>query len=149
MNPPLTQKWALYRSDLGDYMKRWIFRTPWGTLRIHKIMRSDEGRDFHDHPFSFTSIILSGGYFEHRPGCRCGITREGSTRWVAGPCQRFYAPAIVRRKAEDFHRLELTRPAWTFVISSPYFRQWGFLLGDGRWIHYKEYHRSFYEEPKP
>lgn len=140
-DPPASQRWALYASHLGDYMKRWIFRTPWGTLRVHKIQQSDEGRDFHDHPFDFTSLIFRGGYIEHRPGCWCPVwTGDGPV--PPSPCRVFLAPTIVRRKATDFHRLEL-KPwigsAWTFVISSRYFRPWGFLLRDGSWVHYQEY----------
>ena len=58
------------RSDLigGDYMRRWTLRTPIGMLRLHHILRGDDDREFHDHPFDFTSIILAGGYVEHRPG---------------------------------------------------------------------------------
>jgi hypothetical protein len=156
MLPEHGKRWALYASHLGDYMRRWIFRTPWGTLRLHNIRESDAGRDFHDHPFSFTSVILRGGYIEHRPGCVCDGDAHGF-RWGAwdapglvavGPCRRFIAPAIVRRKATDFHRLELLdgAHAWTFVISSDYHRTWGFLLPNGTWIHYADYHRSFYGE---
>jgi hypothetical protein len=140
MNPPFSQKWALYASHLGSYMRRWIFKTPWGTLRIHNILKSDEGRDFHDHPFSFLSFIFRGGYIEHRPGCTC----DNGVDYPVTPCRRYSAPAVVHRRAEDMHRLELAAPAWTFVISSRYFRQWGFLLSDGRWVNYKEYERSYY-----
>jgi hypothetical protein len=144
MQPGHGQRWALYASHLGDYMRRWIFRTPWGTLRVHNIRESDAGRDFHDHPFSFTSVILRGGYIEHRPGCLCDETGVDDTT-----CGIYMAPAIVRRNATDFHRLELIggAPAWTFVISSDYQRTWGFLLPNGTWIHYADYHRSFYGEP--
>lgn len=109
-------------------------------------MKSDAGRDHHDHPFDFYSLILWGGYLEHRPGCLCfveGKTRDEDPHWreiVATGC-RYYGPgSIVRRKAEDYHRLELVNgPAWTFVITGPYRRTWGFLV-NGEWIHYKKYH---------
>lgn len=136
-DPPSSQRWALYASHLGNYMRRWILRTPWGTLRIHNILRSDEGRDFHDHPFDFTSVILRGGYREHVPGCAC----ESDVPWET-PCRSYSAPAIVRRKAEDLHRLDLPRPAWTFVVSSRYLRKWGFLTPSG-WVPYDCYDRSF------
>ncbi len=135
MNPPNSQRWALYASHLGEYMRRWILRTPWGTLRLHNIMRSDEGRDFHDHPFHFTSLILWGGYTEHRPGCNesaCG-------------CQSYGHGDIIRRKATDIHRLELLNgSAWTLVLSSRYLRVWGFLLKTGEWVNHSDYHRSYY-----
>lgn len=135
--------WELYASHLGDYMRRWIARSPWGTLRIHNILRSDEGRDVHDHPFDFTSIILRGGYIEHRLGCDC-LFRGGRTYEIDPSTCREYTPgSIVRLKAEEFHRLELHNgPAWTFVIAGPYRRVWGFQTKNG-WIRADEYHRRF------
>lgn len=133
-------KWAIYSSHLGGYMRRWILRTPWFTLRIHNILTSDAGRDFHDHPFDFVSVIFRGGYIEHRPGCWC---RYNVT---TAPCQYFGPSTIVRRRAEDLHRLELVNgPAWTFVISSNYRRDWGFQLQDGSWVPFQKYPRSYYE----
>lgn len=152
-DPPFHQRWALYRSDLGDYMRRWILRTPWGTLRIHNILKSDEGRDFHDHPFSFASFVLRGGYIEHRPGCQCDPPSPhlSDVDWCAAmmhqicdpnPCRQVFPGEVVRRKATDLHRLELDRPAWTLVITSRYFRMWGFQTAKG-WIPYREYERSY------
>lgn len=131
--------WKLYRSHLGAYMRRWIARCPAGTLRLHNIQQSDEGRDLHDHPFDFTSLILKGGYVEHRPDCLCD-------KFVPSlpPC-RFYGPgSVVRRRAEDLHRLELVNgPAWTLVLTGPYHRMWGFDTPDG-WVPFDEYRRSYY-----
>lgn len=144
MNPPHGQRWALYASHLGSYMRRWIFRFAGRTLRIHNILESDAGRDFHDHPFDFTSLILKGGYLEHRPGCICGTffddCGEDSPCWFYGP------GSIVRRRATDLHRLEITDgPAWTLVLTSQYKRNWGFLTPRG-WVRFQDYERSFYRE---
>ena len=88
-------RWGLYAEHLGNYMRRWIARCPWFTLRLHNILQSDEGRDHHDHPFDFTSLILRGGYVEHRPGCDCFTPDEQLGRLTE--C-RFYGPgSIVRR----------------------------------------------------
>lgn len=143
-DPPRSRRWALYSSHLGDYMRRWILRTPWGTLRIHNILKSDDGRDFHDHPFHFTSVILRGGYTEHAPGCACEVTRALGAEPLA-PCAHYSAPAVIRRRATDLHRLELEGPAWTFVVSSRYLRKWGFQTAAG-WVPYDEYERSFYRQ---
>lgn len=142
-----SRKWSFGRDDLSDYMHRWIIRTPWFTIRLHKILRSDAGRDFHDHPFKFTSRILSGGYIEHVPGCKC-IFRGGvffAYGW-ATPCDTFSAGDVVKRNATAFHRLELLTdtPTWTLVFTSGYFREWGFLLPSGAWARhdvYKTYKR--------
>lgn len=69
-------------------------------------------------------MILAGGYVEHRPG---GVSR----RCLPGD--------VVRRRAEDLHRLELLKSsAWTLVVTGPIRRQWGFQTEDG-WILAGEY----------
>ena len=124
------RQWKLpgleYRSDLigGDYMRRWVIRTILGTIRLHHILRGDSDRDFHDHPMSFLSIIIFGGYIEYRP---------------SGIRKRFLPGSIVIRKAEDLHRLQLLKKsAWTLVFALPVRRKWGFMTEDG-WIVAGEY----------
>lgn len=134
------------------YMIRYRFLPEsWPGLRVHKILRSDGGRDLHDHPFTFISFILKGGYYEYRD--------DGSKTW--------YGPgSVVYRKAETLHRLELPQkfetlklagvdgysftsfvptgeeqPAWTFVLRGPYRRTWGFQVGDN-WINYQDYRNN-------
>ena len=34
---------------------------------IHKILKSDDDKDLHDHPWDFFHLILSGGYWEEIP----------------------------------------------------------------------------------
>jgi len=115
-----------YTSDLiaHDYMRRWILRTPWKIFRLHHILRSDADRHFHDHPMDFTSFILAGGYVEYTPN---------------NPPRVCYPGDVVRRKAEDLHFLKLRgTSAWTFLITGPYRRSWGFQTEDG-WIAASEY----------
>lgn len=137
--------WRLYASHLGSYMRRWILRSPYGTLRLHNIQESDSGRDFHDHPFRFTSLILKGGYLEHRPGCVCGDPTAAACD--LGPCRFYGSGSVVHRRASDLHRLELVNgPAWTLVLTGPYHRDWGFQTADG-WVPFQDYERSFYRGP--
>lgn len=115
-----------YLSDViaHDYMRRWIIKTPWVLLRLHKIMRGDARDHFHDHPFDFVSLILKGGYVEHRP--------DTYPRWC-------FPGDIIRRRATDLHYLDLIDgPTWTFVIASPEYRRWGFRTENG-WIDNSEY----------
>lgn len=119
------RRWRLggfeYRSDrvAHDYMRRWMLKTPWGMLRLHHILRSDDRSHFHDHPFGFVSLILAGGYIEFRPNQDPQIYRPGS---------------VVVRRAEDLHNLELReRSAWTLLLTTPFYREWGFATEHG-WI---------------
>jgi hypothetical protein len=141
--PPKGTRWALYSHHLGTYMRRWIWKTPWGTLRLHNILRSDDDRHLHDHPFDFTSFLLSGGYTEET---------QGEQHWTAGilvadvRVRRWWPRfSIVRKRAEDAHRLILDRPLWTFVVSGLKRRAWGFHTEKG-WIVHTRYLDLFPEE---
>lgn len=115
-----------YKSDeiANSYMRRWVLLTPWFILRLHHILRSDSDRHFHDHPMDFTSFILVGGYTEYTP---------------EQPPRTYYPGDIVRRKAEDLHFLKLRgETAWTFLVTGPYRRDWGFATEDG-WIKADKY----------
>lgn len=114
--------WAIGRDRIGDYMRRWFFWCPWFGVRLHHILRSDDDRALHDHPWDFVSIILWGAYYEVLPDERGPQFR----RWM------------IRHKAEDLHRLVLHRPAWTLVFTGPKRKSWGFLF-DGRMIPWREY----------
>lgn len=147
--PPKGTRWALYSHHLGTYMRRWIWKTPWGTLRLHNILRSDDDRHLHDHPFDFTSFLLSGGYTEETPR---GEHPTGGFAWRPGfdrkdPRERRWWPrfSIVRKRAEQCHRLILDRPLWTFVISGLKRRAWGFHTEQG-WIVHTRYLDLFPEE---
>lgn len=147
--PPKGTRWALYSHHLGTYMRRWIWKTPWGTLRLHNILRSDDDRHLHDHPFDFTSFLLSGGYTEETPR---GEHPKGGFAWQPGfdrkdPRERRWWPrfSIVRKRAEQCHRLILDRPLWTFVVSGLKRRSWGFHTEKG-WIVHTRYLDLFPEE---
>jgi len=116
---------------------------------LHKIVRSDDPI-FHDHPWSYITIILSGGYYEYTPIFNAEGKKIGElSRWC-GP------GTIIKRKATDMHYLELDaeRPATTLFIMGPQKREWGFLVeakkGKFRWVkneHYltswKDYHSKY------
>jgi len=82
---------------------------------LHKIFLSDSD-DMHDHPWSFVSIILKGGYWEYS---------EYGKKWRG-------VGSIAYRPAERFHRIELdnNKPVWTLCFVGPFKRNWNFLKGD-------------------
>ena len=91
---------------------------------VHKFLKSDPD-DLHDHPWSYFTCVLSGGYTEHTPSgkfwrnpltCRCG-------------------------KPGDLHRIELDSSVgdcWTLFIPGQKKREWGFMTDEG-WVSNKEY----------
>jgi hypothetical protein len=117
-------------SHLPGYMERyWLihYRNPLGlALRVHHILRSDE-RDFHNHPWSYLTLILRGGYFEVTPERRDGA--------VVGERRRWYGPgSLLWRRAGWYHRLEIPpgQTAWTLFGTGRMRRHWAFLEPDGR-----------------
>lgn len=125
------------------YLKRW-FLTPWSddshklkrkrlpNVFLHQILRSDDDRALHDHPWNNLSIILRGGYMEY-------MFERPPVNGVELPniiCKRRRFGSIVFRKAEMAHRLELHRqwlnltqpekPCWSIFITWRKRREWGF-----------------------
>ncbi len=122
--------------DGEPYLVRYrLIRTPWGGLYLHHILRSDKARHLHDHPFDFWTLIIWGSYEEFRPALR----EEGSTEVMRGsdPYRRSWL-SLIRRRAEDLHRIELTRPCWTLFWRGPNRREWGFDTEEG-WVDWKAY----------
>lgn len=139
--------WGFYASHIGSpgnvYMRRFIFLLPFGlgTIRLHHIVRSDDDRHLHDHPFDFVSFLLSGDYVETTP-----LTWAPGRKYEPGvdPTKTRAWPrfSIVRKRAEDLHCLSLKRPVWTLVFSGPKRRDWGFATERG-WISNHEYLDAF------
>jgi hypothetical protein len=98
-------------------------------IRVHEILRSDEGREPHDHPWPYLTIILKGGYFENRYSDAGEFT---GMRWH-GP------GSIIFRPANSWHMLELDgKPATTLFITGRKSQTWGFNV-DGAKVPYYEY----------
>jgi hypothetical protein len=130
---------------LTGYMERWwLFgsrRTndaaldrPWPiTARIHHILRSDNDRHLHDHPWWNISIVLRGGYWEWTPK---------NPRDPAGPqVKTWRGPgSIVFRRASAVHRLELPAgtSTWSLFVMGPKSQAWGFYTPDGK-VHWRDY----------
>lgn len=147
------------KNSAGEiYMERyWLFKPgtlPFGyTVRLHKILKSDDDRALHDHPWAFTSIILSNGYIEvlgqwkswdeMKYGMlsldsRLTVTQDSEGRWIA---YRWVGQGEINSAdATTWHRLILlnSKPTWSLFISGKREHGWGFLL-DGRKIGWKQY----------
>jgi hypothetical protein len=126
--------------DREPYMTRfYLWRCDSFNIYIHHLMRNDMD-DFHDHPWAFVSLILKGGYIEVTPNnipdglaqeliyLRTKWKRTNSDTWeVIRPFR------LVFHRAEDAHKLILRntrqrgpKPCWSFVITGPKRRSWGF-----------------------
>jgi hypothetical protein len=114
------------------YMERYYLqRSKALSVRLHHLLTDDLMRHPHDHPWDFASLLLTGGYRETTP--------EGSAD--------YWAPCIVSRPAEQLHSLELLAgPMWTYVVTGPLRRRWGFQTEQG-WVYWREY--EIVGEPVP
>lgn len=141
LQPSQGKRFAMFKKviitgadNVTPYMIRYIIaRTPWGALYLHHFLRSDEDRCLHDHPWPFTSIILTGGYFEETP-CKCGIQPDHTLLLWYG------LGSVLRRPAEWRHRVVLkdgVQP-WTLVFVGRRRRKWGFWTKSG-WIYWREF----------
>lgn len=131
-------RWALWRwTEIAwkgePYMRRLhLVKTPWFAVMLHWILTEDPHPDPHDHPVSFLSICLRGGYAEDwRPA--------ESPPWPA-PTWHFNVRRTVRhRKATDIHHITAAKSGTlTLVFAGPVVRRWGFHTRDG-WVDWKEY----------
>lgn len=112
--------------QLGPLLIRYeLLRTRWGNLYLHHFLRSDNDRHFHDHPWSFITLLLSSGYWEHTPR---------GTFWR----RRF---SLLFRPAEWQHWVEILRPVWTLILVRPKRREWGFITERG-WVQWRRYERG-------
>ena len=129
------------RTTGADYMHRYyIFLKDrkWFPFNVtlHKIVRSDDPI-MHDHPWSYMTIILKGGYWEHTPV----FNNDGK---MIAEFQKWRGPgSIILRKANDYHWLELAEggTATTLFFMGPQQRDWGFLKNN-KWIQHENYLQS-------
>lgn len=123
---------------LLGYMNRWWlipYNRFFPAVRVHEILRSDLGRDFHDHPWAYASVILKGGYWEVKPV-------YGPSNIYLGETRKWYGPgSVIFRKAQSWHRLELPegQVATTLFITGRYVQRWGFLIFRGYKVDYRDY----------
>ena len=156
-------RWAFLsrREEIPDsddptevYLRRWrMFQTPLFALYLHAIFLPDRGRDLHDHPATFVSLILKGGYNEEvvrhstKPedrGRRGYVSRYGytlpSSRRIKRRHRAGHINFIHRRSAHRIVSFTGPAPVWTLVFvgrRDP--RGWGFWTPDG-YIPSAEYH---------
>jgi len=104
-----------------DYLRRWwvMPRNAFANVYLHQILKSDDDRALHDHPWANSSYILSGGYIEHTP--------EGSFLRKPGD--------FIERGADALHRLEVLpgMDCISLFTTGPKVREWGFQCPQG-WV---------------
>jgi hypothetical protein len=111
-----------------------VLITPWFDIYLHHILKSDQDKDMHDHPFSFKSLILSGAYQEI-----CERHPDFSKLEI----KEYLMGDVVSHCGEDIHKISLlTDSVWTLVFASKHYRMWGYRFNkDKHWIDFDTYRR--------
>lgn len=135
-------RWWLFNPYSRETHKPALWWCPW-SFRIHHIMRPDEDRDLHDHPWNARTIILRGNYTEQRPASEGWKTDFLATlmpdadpkfiTWVMSGTTEF----ITRNTGDtaqllhgEYHRIDEVSPSGviTLFITSKWRGDWGFLV---------------------
>lgn len=130
--------------DGSPYMRRWVLEARWFTVRLHHILREDYDQStFHDHPWSFVSVLIRGAYAEWVPGGGprgASIFRGAVGFFRDAPLGRRVA---VYRPAEALHRITWVPKggAWTLVFTGPKRRVWGF-VEESAWVDWRTWVRA-------
>lgn len=123
-NEPYLERYYLFLKDRKHF--------PFNVF-LHKFLKSDPD-DLHDHPWSYATIILKGGYYEWIP------TYDTKGRKLTEVAV-WRGPGSYRvSSADSFHRIELD-PAvtcWTLFMPGPQRRDWGFMVRD-TWVQWEKY----------
>lgn len=115
------------------YLVRW-------SLKLHQILRADDDRCTHDHPWLMVRAILWGGYVEEYATVQDEDIGELKVRrlkpWRPWAPWRIYTGSLAFR-----HRIkELPRgSSWSLVLCGPKSDTWGFYLHGGYWMHWRQF----------
>lgn len=131
----MSARFRLRRPDGKVFLERWGWECKWFGVFLHHMQAPDPGRDLHDHPWWFGSVILRGGYVEKRaltrdPGAwRHTMRRKGTWR--------------VLRRDECHTIIKLLDDTWTLVVHGPRRGTWGFYrrLANNKhcWVEWHDY----------
>ena len=126
-NEPYLERYYLFLKDRKTF--------PFNVF-LHRFLKSDPGT-VHDHPWSYTTIILKGGYWEWVPTFNAQGEMNGERVHWRG------AGHVRTCGANSYHRIELEPgiTPWTLFMPGPQTRDWGFLKNN-RWIQHEQYFKE-------
>lgn len=143
--PKLLRRLTLIH-DGKPFLERWgICHDRIGGFYIHRIAAPDPGKDLHDHPWAFVSIVLTGSYTERL----CKIDHASAVAAMAelwpDSCREGHRRhrswlSIAAVPLDTAHRIIKVsdRPTWTLVLRGPTRRIWNFYPPSGQvaWTEY-------------
>lgn len=98
--------------DIGEEFRRFtLFKSPWLRVYLHRL-KAETAHDYcHDHPWSFVSLLLKGGYREFHEGT-----------WT-----QHHPGELLIRPATWQHIVVTKGVSWSLIITGSKHRLWGFL----------------------
>lgn len=131
--------WCVWRWTITDsqYITRLhVLKTPWFAICLHWLNKPDPEPYLHDHPVSFLSLILRGGYSEKR-SINFGPSKIVTHRWFN----------LVKAHVNDRHTIVEVKPkTLTLALMGPKTREWGFHKETGPdssiWVYWKDYYAA-------
>lgn len=137
------------RNRKAGWLHNWIAQRL--VIRVHQILRSDRGRDLHDHPAWNISIVLEGGYWELVPAehegsnypFRMPYTQEPALYHICTrePCIALWRKpgAWVFRRARTRHQIILREgeSSYSLFIVGRKSNEWGFYTAAGKVPHWR------------
>lgn len=129
-NEPYLERYYLFLKD-----RKWF---PFNIF-LHHFLKGDPD-DVHDHPWSYATLILKGGYYEWTPLFDADGKQLGEICTWRGPGH------FRMCSAKSYHRIELdpSVDCWTLFMPGPQKREWGFLVKN-KWIPHDDYLQSKYQ----
>lgn len=118
------------------YLRRWwiIPRNEGCNVYLHEILRSDEDRAGHDHPWHNTSYLIDGAYEE--------VVYHLNKPWLEAYRINRVAGESAQRHPGDTHRLIVPEGgrAVSLFVTGPKVRNWGFWCAEGeRWVDWRDF----------
>jgi hypothetical protein len=93
-----------HHDGASECLEYWRIKTPLGGVRLHHWKRDDRDDFSHDHPWSFATLVLFGGYTD--------VASDGSVDCLRAGSVRF-------RSAEHRHTVKDCAGCWTIVVMGP------------------------------
>ncbi len=141
----------------ATFLDHWEFEWPAPSARepirslgifLHRMHAPGPGLDLHDHPWTFASVVLWGGYDEERSSTAEAPTHARQAELQ--PASRQRGATVSRRwlsmrslgvgECHQITRLH-TKACWTVVIHGPNRHGWGFYASEG-FVSWREYEAS-------
>jgi hypothetical protein len=124
--------WCVWRwtEVATDYILRLhVIKTPWFAICLHWLNTPDPDPHLHDHPVSFLSLILRGGYSEFRSDAGASVVAKKHHRgWN-----------FIRSSTR--HRIVTVKPGTvTLCFMGPKTQEWGFYVPCRGKVYWKTYY---------